>query len=150
MEVARLRGTAAISSILALLLCLSSVCFPVRCQTPQASGSVSTEPAVLSGKVRDLHGTPVARVQVTLVGQGEAVHPVATTDAEGAFLFPQIAPGTYRVKVNAPGSAPWTSDEIVLGPGERREVPISSMGRPTTRTTVQVAATLNEVAQAQV
>jgi hypothetical protein len=54
------------------------------------------------------------------------------------------------VKIEAAGVEPFASATVVLGAGERRALPIVARRIPTKRTTVDVTASLNDVAQAQV
>ncbi len=90
-------------------------------------------------------------VKVTLLGPNDIVEQVANANSKGAFTFDGLAPGTYRVKIAATaGLEPALSEELVLAAGEDRELPIIGTRVPTTSTTVQVAATLDQVAQAQV
>jgi hypothetical protein len=62
-------------------------------------------------------------------------------------MFAELVPGVYRVKIAEAGLEQLVTAEVVLGAGEKRELPIVG-----TRilTTVHVVATLKEVAQAQV
>lgn len=106
--------------------------------------------ASISGTVRDAHGAAVPGVRVTLAGPNNAVDQAVTADSNGAFQFDELVPGTYRVTIDATGLEPRVTAEVVLGAGERRELPIVGRRVPITSTTVHVVATSNEVAQAQV
>lgn len=119
-------------------------------QTPGAGMVQPHSSASITGTVRDAHGAMAPGVQVTLVGQNNSVDRVVTADSNGVFTFAELTPGTYQVRINAVGSEPAVLVEVVLGAGERRELPIIGTRIPTTSTTVHVAATRNEVAQAQV
>jgi hypothetical protein len=59
-------------------------------------------------------------------------------------------PGTYRIQVSGASLQGWISGDVVLNAGERREVAVTPTGIPTTNTTVDVRATLRDVAAAQV
>ena len=103
------------------------------------------------GTVRNTHGVAVSEMRVTLVGRHNTVEAAATTDSNGAFTFANLPPGTYRLNINGPGVESFASFTVAVGAGQRRELlPIVAMLNPTTTTTVEVSATLNEVAQAQV
>lgn len=110
----------------------------------QAQGSSS-----IMGAVKDVHGRPIAGIQITLAGQNNTVNRSAAADANGAFAFTNLPAGTYQVKVNVAGLAPFAST-LTLGAGERRELPPITIRVRTKTTTVQVTATLNDVARAQV
>ncbi len=89
-------------------------------------------------------------VLVTLAGPSDAVDREVTADKEGKFVFSELVPGTYHVKIGAAGAAASAAVEVVLAAGEKRELPVIAMGTATSTTTVNVTATLNEVAAAQV
>jgi hypothetical protein len=46
----------------------------------------------------------------------------AIADARGRFTIDDLIPGRYRVEVAHAGSEPMRTDEITLGPGERRDL----------------------------
>ncbi len=119
-------------------------------QSPGSEAVQAQSSASIAGTVRDAQGALVPGVQVTLVGQNNAVDRMLTADSKGAFTFAELAPGTYHLKISAVGREPSLLVEVVLGAGERRELPIVGTRIPTTSTTVHVVATPNEVAQAQV
>ncbi len=124
-------------------------------QTPavQTPGSQPVPPqssASIAGTVQDTLGAVVPGVRVTLVGQNNAVNRLTKADSKGAFTFSELAPGTYRVKIEATGLQPSVSDDVVLGAGEKRELPITAIRIPPKITTIQVVATPEQVAQAQV
>lgn len=119
----------------------------------QAPGALAAQPqssAVLTGTVRDAHGAVIPGISVMLAGQNNAVNRALTADNKGAFAFTGLSSGTYRVSINVAGLEPFVSTEVVLGAGEKRQLPIIMMRIPGQTTTVHVNATLNEVAQAQV
>jgi hypothetical protein len=127
---------------------------PGRDDAVQVPGSEAVQPqssASIAGTVRDAHGAAVPGVRVTLVGQNNAVDRVVIADSKGTFTFAELAPGTYRVTITAvAGLEPFVSAAVVLGTGERRELPIVGTRIPTTSTSVNVVATVNEIAQEQV
>jgi len=43
-------------------------------------------------------------------------------DRDGRFVVDDLIPGRYRIEVAHPGAEPLRSDELVLAPGERRDV----------------------------
>ena len=87
---------------------------------------------------------------MTLAGPDNAVAQVVTADSNGAFTFDNLLPGTYQVKVAGATGLELVTAVVVLSAGERRELPIVGTRIPTSRTTVRVVASPNEVAQAQV
>ncbi|MCY1012389.1 carboxypeptidase regulatory-like domain-containing protein [Nannocystis pusilla] len=70
----------------------------------------------LRGKVRDVHGNPVGRAQVSLQGPGRRSS--AMTGDDGSFHVPEAAAGEYRVSATRDGiklRAPGTGDDDVQG-----------------------------------
>jgi hypothetical protein len=60
----------------------------------------------LAGTVEDTSGARVPKARVVLTQPGTAFERIATTDAGGEFRFTALAPGNYRVSVDAAGFAP--------------------------------------------
>jgi hypothetical protein len=114
-------------------------------QNTQSSSSIT-------GTLSDQNGVALAGVRVELVEEpsNTAVNRSATTDSRGAFAFTGLAPGTYRLKVDAPGIEPFVSEDVSLSAGESRELPLKAIRMARKTTTVRVVATTNQVAQAQI
>ncbi|HLI63787.1 MAG TPA: carboxypeptidase-like regulatory domain-containing protein [Terriglobales bacterium] len=73
----------------------------------------------IAGTVLDPNGATVPDATVVLQGAGPNDHQEAVTGDDGFFQFAGINPGTpYHVTVTAPGLTTWTSQEIVLTPGQ--------------------------------
>jgi Carboxypeptidase regulatory-like domain len=107
-------------------------------------------PGAIAGTVRDSSGGAMVGVQVKLIAQNGTSGKVSTTDTDGAFVFGDLVPGVYQVKINAIGLTPWASGELALSSGERRQLQAVTIDIPTTKSTVNVEATLRDVAEAQV
>jgi hypothetical protein len=71
-------------------------------------------PAVVSGTVVDQIGAAVADAPVTLTTDDGTIVQKATTDAQGAFWFPDVAPGSYIVRVNVAGFNPFTTGSVTV------------------------------------
>lgn len=122
-----------------------------RAVQPSGSEPVQTQSsASIAGTVRDSRGTLLAGVGVTLLGEDNAVDRVVTADDNGAFTFTDLPAGTYRVKINVTGLEPFVSAPVIVGIGETRELAAVAMRVSTKTTTVNVVATVNDVARAQV
>jgi len=55
------------------------------------------------GTVKDASGAVVPTAQVTIINTGTSTSRSATTDGNGYYTFPDLAPGTYEVKVQKQG-----------------------------------------------
>lgn len=87
-----------------------------------ASGK-SHDDAALRGVVTDPLGAPVARAEVTLWSKGKAT--VQTkTGPTGEYRFDRLAPGRYRIHVEAAGFAPFESAWTEARPGAASTLPV--------------------------
>jgi hypothetical protein len=89
------------ASILFAVVITASVCFA------QFSGTIQ-------GVVQDPSGAGVAKASVQLQNTETQVTATATSDAEGNFAFHSLAPGRYRVTVEAAGFAKSAADFTLL------------------------------------
>jgi hypothetical protein len=106
--------------------------------------------ASIAGTVRDTSGAAVPEAQVTLRGENSAVRRTATAGSNGAFTFAELPPGIYQVQAHAAGLKPAAPVQVTLEPGEKHQLKIVVSRIPVQRTTIQVRATPEQVAQAQV
>src|SRR5450755_2541546 len=60
------------------------------------------ETFTLGGRVLDPQGVPVSGAKVKILNAGGSMIGDATSDAQGAFVFPSIAPGQYQLTAEAP------------------------------------------------
>lgn len=119
-------------------------------QTPTLSTPGSSSLATLEGVVQDARGAAVPGAEVTIVDLTDAIRHVERADRGGNFKFENLASGTYRMTAEAPGLTASASAPITLGNGEQRQVTLVATNIPVKNTTVEVTATLKQVAQAQV
>ncbi len=124
-----------------ILLALMGLSTCLRAQEPAAPA------ASIEGTVRDAEGAAVPGARVTLASPSGA-ESEATADSGGAFTFSELVPGTYRLEISEAGLDRPVTAEVVLGAGERRELPI--VGTRILTTTVHVVASVDAVAQSQV
>src|SRR6266700_6505818 len=78
----------------------------------------------VQGVVQDPSGAVVAKATVTLVKAGTQATHTATTDASGDFRFISLAPGAYKLAVEASGYAKSETD-ITLLTEQNLNVPIT-------------------------
>ncbi len=113
-------------------------------------GTQSQSGGSIRGTIRDAHGAAVPGVRVTLVRADGTTVRVAMASSSGAFSFGNLPPNQYRVQIDEPGLLPFASADLQLSAGEARELPIVTRELPRTITTVDVTASLQEIAQEQV
>jgi hypothetical protein len=90
----------------------------VNAPSPTAEASAS-----ISGVVQDMTGASVAGAEVRLIDANGSQPGMALSDANGAFTFSPIPPGSYRVMVNAKDFEPFQSAEIVVTAQQAYEIP---------------------------
>ena len=81
---------ASLRALLALMLLSATVCFA------QFSSN-------LQGIVQDPSGAVVPKANVTLVNTATQVSRTTTSDGNGNYRFVSLAPGAYKITVEAPG-----------------------------------------------
>jgi hypothetical protein len=98
---------------ISLALCLAA-CSLLLCGVAAARQTAGS----LRGQVTDPRGAVVADASVLLV-DASGRERQAVTDREGVYNFEQLAPGSYRLLVNAKGFSAYENNEVVVG--ARRE-----------------------------
>src|ERR1700730_17608085 len=91
-------------------LCLSAV---LLAQTGEVS---------LRGQVTDQSGAIVPHIPVTLIGSGGFTGEAITDDADGRYVFRDLPPGPYALRVNVQGFAPIEKSGIVISRGQPQVV----------------------------
>jgi hypothetical protein len=67
------------------------------------SNALAQSTAALSGTVSDATGAVVVGAKVVATNQATGVESTTQTDTAGAYLFPSLPIGIYRIQVTAPG-----------------------------------------------
>ena len=80
----------------------------------------STGP-VISGQVTDPSGASVPAATVTATGPGGAALETQTSE-QGHYAFRHLAPGTYTVRIQVKGFAPFEKSGIEIAPGGKSQV----------------------------
>ena len=114
---------------------------------PQAPAATTTTGS-LSGFVVDTDGDSIGAAQITLIRTGPTPAATTTSASDGRFTFPSVPPGPFKISVAASGFAPQQIAGDIL-PGEDRELPYIIL-LAGSATNVQVEATQEQIAQAQV
>src|ERR1700682_2584981 len=73
----------------------------------------------ISGTVKDSSGASVSGAKVTVTSSEIGLTRVATSSDEGAFVFPNLPPGTYKISVEATGFNKSESTGIVLSAADK-------------------------------
>jgi len=95
------------STFLAVTLLLL---LPAMCSAQVAGGTIS-------GTVKDSSGSVIGNVQITITNVATGVTRDVTTNDEGFYSAPNLLPGAYEAKYNAPGFKPELRSGIDLTVG---------------------------------
>src|SRR6204780_4463078 len=104
----RMRTSAATLRVALILLCLS-LFSTINLLAFQATGS-------LHGAVTDPSGARVVKATIN-VQAADGTQSTAQTGADGAYVFPQLAPGSYTITVTAQGLALAQLQVVTVSPG---------------------------------
>lgn len=120
--------------------------------TTQAAAA-AVEPAGtgrIDGTVEDTSGGTVSGAKITLSLQGTSATRVAVSNPAGEFGFDALAAGNYTISIAVVGMKTLVLPPVKLQAGEHREIPVVSLGIASTATDVEVVATPEQIAQAQI
>jgi len=67
----------------------------------------------IAGQISGISGN-LFRALVTIRNNANGVHTITVSDARGNFHFPEVAPGTYSIRILAPGAAPWHAYNVTV------------------------------------
>src|SRR4051812_37858329 len=70
------------------------------------------------GVVRDGSGAVLPGANVVLESRATGAAIDTISQADGAFIFPQVRPGYYTIKVELTGFKPVTYNEVKVDPGQ--------------------------------
>ncbi|MGE5569590.1 MAG: TonB-dependent receptor [Rhodospirillales bacterium] len=90
----------------------------------------------VQGVVQDTSSAVIAGAQVTITNTATAGKFTTTTNEVGFFVFPPVQPGSYEIRVEAPGMQAWEG-KILLIVGQTAEIrPVLKIGTIATEITV--------------
>ena len=78
--------------------------------------------SAIVGQVRDTTDAFVPGATVTITNHETGLKRTARTDDEGRFNFPQLKPGTYSVRAEAPGFDAEKNDDVISGLSQKQNV----------------------------
>jgi len=110
---------------------ISIPCLPLKAQvtTSTIAGTVTDESAA---------SVPNAKVAAVLIGTGQQRE--TTTSSSGEFVFPQLAPGNYRITVTGTGFQTAVVESLNLNIAERATVNVSlKLGQVSEQITVEAS-----------
>ena len=81
--------------------------------------------SAIVGNVQDPANAAVADARVTITSRETGLKRETTTDDSGRFNFPQLKPGVYSVKVEAPGFESQKNDGVQAALGQKQTINFS-------------------------
>jgi hypothetical protein len=113
-------------------------------------GALSPATASVNGTVTDTNGSLIPGAKVEIVSVTHDDSQTALAEDDGTFQFDTLKPGAaYVVRVGADGAATWTSEPIVLQPGQVITLNDIRLKMEATDS-ITVSASRTEIATAQV
>jgi Carboxypeptidase regulatory-like domain len=79
----------------------------------------------ITGRITDAQGGRLPGVTVTATHMATNVASTATTDSEGGYSIPYLAPGTYKVSAELSGFKKLVREGVEVRIGDRLELPLS-------------------------
>jgi hypothetical protein len=119
----------------------------VEAQAPTQDQASS---ATLSGTIQDANGALVPQAQITLSSQSQPAFRTTQSDAAGHFTLSAMPAGAYKLTVASPGLQTYVSGELTLATGQQQELPPITLAVASLSANVQVTASVEQVAQAQI
>ena len=110
----------------------------MACLVALSALAQTTTSGVIEGRVRDQAGNPIADATVTAVANRAPT--ASVTDSQGRFVIPNLPPGTYKVRAEAPGKAAVIQEPIVVSINSRSRVDFTLVGGQTETVTVTAEA----------
>jgi len=84
-----------------------------------AVSSAQVTSGTIFGTVKDSSGAVVAKAKVTATNASEGITRTVSTNDEGGFVLPNLAPGTYAITVEAAGFKKLEKTGLVLSAADR-------------------------------
>jgi hypothetical protein len=104
------RGSRRFATLVATAFAICAIAIPAAAQI--TTGTVT-------GSVKDAQGAIIPGVTVMLVSATQGTKAETHTNDEGDFIFPNVAAGTYILRVSLEGFKTLERSDVVVSPGER-------------------------------
>jgi hypothetical protein len=104
-------------------------------------GYAETTTASLSGSAVDPQHAALSGAVVTATEQGKNFHLVTHTDSSGRFVFPQLPPGIYNIKIQNAGFQTFEQKAVTLNANDKLSIGEVTMIIGQTSQVVEVTAT---------
>lgn len=115
-----------LASAIVFVLSLSLSARPVRAQSPQpAQASTTQTTSTLAGTVVDPTGAVIPGAAITLTRAGSATPISVTSDSQGSFNVPNLAPGAYTVSAGATGFRSVHLESVPLKAGQTHHLTLT-------------------------
>ena len=124
---------------LRLVLHLTLFTIAIVSLAPIDSWAQGETTSAILGQVTDSSNAVVPAAIVTVTNRETGLKRTARTDDAGRFNFPQLKPGNYSVRVEAPGFEPQQADNVVSALGQKQTVNLT-LGVAQSKQTVEVTA----------
>ncbi len=122
----------------------------VGCAFFSAPASAQVATASINGVVTDTSGAVIPGVQVVLHNVATNVEQTAKTNASGNYVFVEVLPGRYTLRVSKAGFATTTENEFEVSVNQTATHDIAlTIGATTTNVTVEAVAAGIEVSTAE-
>jgi hypothetical protein len=79
------------------------------------SDGMSDATGSVGGRVLGPGGQPLAGAQIQMENRASGESTRIVSDAGGSYWFPAVPPGSYTVRVHAPGLSEWEADNLTVG-----------------------------------
>jgi hypothetical protein len=140
----------------AVILSLVLVSPALPAQQPQPAIDITRAPnapnvpGAIGGTVTDTDRAAIPNAKVTLEEADSKVTRTLISDSSGSFAFASVPPGSYIVRITAPGFSPWKiRDILILHEAEAITLPPVELGVEAINTTVD-AISQEDLAEQQI
>lgn len=112
--------------------------------------ALASDSASLTGTVFDPSGSRIPGVVVIVRNGGTSLRQSATTGNDGFYAFPNLAPGSYELRIDHPGFRPYRRTDLQIGAAAALSLDLTlELGARTDEVTVSAGDVVIETASSQ-